>query len=109
MYKNKVLMKYYMGVKELVYYYYESPAYKQIFKVICLCMNYIIKVKPNVYVYDSSNHMKLPEAISIYYNVLVLSKNFLCKLNNCHMTYIIGANINNHLSISCNTFVIITD
>ena len=29
---------------------------------------------------------------------------FFCKMNDCHMTYIIGPNINSHLFISCNTF-----
>ena len=34
----------------------------------------------------------------------VLSKIFLRKVNDCHMTYMFSPNINNHLSTSCNTF-----
>ena len=30
---------------------------------------------------------------------------FLCKINNHHVTYLMGASINLHLSISCNTLI----
>ena len=61
-------------------------------------MNYIITVKP----YRCT---VLCEAINNYIkNDSALPKKFLHEMNDRHMTYIIGPNINNHLSISCNTF-----
>ena len=49
------------------------------------------------------NHVMLPKAVWVYY------KNYLHEMNIFHVTYVIEANINNHLSISCNIFVIIME
>ena len=32
---------------------------------------------------------------------------FLCEMNNCYVTYLIGPHINDRLSINCNTFDIV--
>ena len=49
-------------------------------------------------------HMK-PYKVIVY--ELELSKHFLCKMNNREVVYIIGVNIHNCLSISCNVCIII--
>ena len=67
-------------------------------------MNYIITAKQYRHTLYYSNHMTLHEAISVYYERVSTSQNFLCKMNDNHVTYIIGPNINDHLSISHNTF-----
>ena len=53
--------------------------------------------------------MKLSEAIRVFIkNDLALPK-FLCEMNNHHVTNLISININNQVSISCNTFVIVME
>ena len=50
------------------------------------------------------------KAISTYViikNEPVLPKNVMHEMNDRHMTYVIGSNINNRLSISCNTGTLI--
>ena len=63
-------------------------------------MNYIITAKQYRHMYYYSNHMTLHKATSVYYEWVSTSQNYLCKLNDHYVTYIIGPNINNHLSIS---------
>ena len=87
---------------------YELTAYKQVLQLICLYKPLIkaISTKPNKCTGCPSIccHIK-PYAALVY--ELAPPQHFLSEMSYCEVAYIIGASINNHLSISCNVCIIV--